>query len=473
MTILTTIVGDILTASNTATVTNKTISRADNTLTVRMANDVSGTLPIANGGTGQTSCFGEGEILIGNTTGNTLTKTTLTAGCNISVTNGNGSITIDYCVPIVYNNSAWAWGAPGGGKLGDNTTVAKSSPVSVVGGFTDWCQVSGGQNDQLVALRENGTAWAWGCNGDGRLGDGTTDNKSSPVSVVGGFTNWSKVAMGASHTVGLRQDGTMWAWGNTTDGGLGTNNATSTSSPVSVVGGFTDWCQIAAGNKTSFGIRTNGVLYAWGYNNSGRLGDNTTTNRSSPVSVVGGFTDWCGVHNTNHTLAVRTNGTVWAWGCGYTGQLGNGQFGSFGNYNLRSSPVSVVGGITNFCQVAGGFRQSLGVRTNGTLYSWGWQAASGAGSGTLGHNNNCCQNSPVVVVGGFTDWCQVDAGYNHSIALRQNGTVWSWGYSNQGSLGNGCNTNVSSPVSLVGGFTDWCQITASGNGGTGIRSTVV
>jgi hypothetical protein len=141
MTTLTTIVGDILTASNTATVTNKTINRANNTLTVRMANDVSGTLPTTNGGFGQSS-YTEGQLLIGNTTGNTLTKATLTGGSNICVTNGNGSITIGYCVPIVYNNSLWTWGYGGYGSLGDNTTVSKSSPVSVVGGFTDWCQVN-------------------------------------------------------------------------------------------------------------------------------------------------------------------------------------------------------------------------------------------------------------------------------------------------------------------------------------------
>jgi alpha-tubulin suppressor-like RCC1 family protein len=471
MTTLTTIVGDILTASNTATVTNKTINSANNTLTVRMANDVSGTLPVTNGGSGQTSGFSEGQILIGNSTGNTLTKATLTGGNDICVTNGNGSITIAYCVPIVYNNSLWTWGHASDGGLGDNTTVSKSSPVSVVGGFTDWCQVSGGSNSLALGVRTNGTAWAWGDNGDGELGDSTTVNKSSPISVIGGFTNWSKVSSGANHAVGLRQDGTMWAWGYNGAGQLGTNSTTNTSSPVSVVGGFTDWCQIAAGHKNSFGIRTNGVLYAWGYNNSGRLGINNTENKSSPVSVVGGFTDWCGVANKNHTLAVRTNGTAWAWGCGYHGQLGNSIFGTYASPNLRSSPVSVVGGFTNWCQVTGGFRISLGVRTDGTLYSWGINSA-----GVLGHNtaSNASTNSPVVVVGGFTDWCQVSNTYSSmAVAVRTNGTAWAWGCNNKGQLGTNNTTNSSSPVSVVGGFTDWCQVSATYAGAVGIRSTVV
>jgi alpha-tubulin suppressor-like RCC1 family protein len=365
-------------------------------------------------------------------------------------------------------NTIWTWGSGSSGKLGDNTTVNKSSPVSIVGGFTDWCQVSGGKNGNFAAVRRNGTAWAWGYNGFGALGDCTVVSKSSPVSVVGGFTNWSQVAAGANHTVGLRQDGTLYSWGYNGQGQIGDNTTANKSSPVSVVGGFTNWCQLAAGNKNSFGIRTNGVLYAWGYNNSGRLGTNSTVNRSSPVSVVGGFTDWCGVHNCNHTLGVRTNGTAWAWGCGYHGQLGNGQFGTYASPNLRSSPVSVIGGFTNWCQVSGGFRFSLGVRTDGTLYAWGVNTR-----GQLGTNTPCSAstNSPVAIVGGFTDWCQVSGAYQSSFALRTNGTAWSWGYNNSGMLGDNSLVSKSSPVSVVGGFTDWCQITAGAYGAAGLRSS--
>jgi alpha-tubulin suppressor-like RCC1 family protein len=366
--------------------------------------------------------------------------------------------------PVEYYNSIWAWGDNGSGRLGDGTTVTKSSPVSAVG-FTDWCQVSaGGAN--VLAVRTNGTAWAWGSNGSGRLGDNTTVSRSSPVSVVGGFTDWCKVSGGTNHSLGLRQNGTLWAWGYNGSGGLGTNNTTSSSSPVSVVGGFTDWCQLWAGNKNSFGIRTNGVLYAWGYNNYGRLGTGDTSNFSSPVSVVGGFTDWCFVHNCNHTLAVRTNGTAWAWGCGYHGQLGNGLWGYSFARNCHSSPVSVVGGFTDWCQVAGGTRHSIGLRSNGTVYTWGCNAR-----GQLGTNNTTSRNSPGTIVGGFTDWCQITAGYQTQMALRTNGTIWSWGYANQGVLGDNTVVSKSSPVSVVGGFTDWCQISAQATWALGLRST--
>jgi len=141
--------------------------------------------------------------------------------------------------------------------LGDNTTIAKSSPVSVVGGFSDWCQVSINGNHTL-ALRRNGTAWAWGINSaNGPLGDGTTTCRSSPVSVVGGFTDWCQVSAGQRHSLGIRMNGTLWAWGHSCRGQLGNNDSTSGSckiSPVSVVGGFTNWWKVTSGGDTSFAI---------------------------------------------------------------------------------------------------------------------------------------------------------------------------------------------------------------------------
>jgi alpha-tubulin suppressor-like RCC1 family protein len=361
--------------------------------------------------------------------------------------------------PVEYYNTIWSWGQNLRGGLGDNTTVNKSSPVSVVGGFTDWCQVQAGSYHSL-GVRQSGTAWAWGCGGSGRLGDNSIVDKSSPVSVVGGFTDWCQVSAGSVHSVAVRQNGSAWAWGSNSNGNLGTNNTVSSSSPVSVVGGFCDWCQINAGGGSSFGIRTNGVLYAWGYNNLGRLGDNTVVNKSSPVSVVGDFTDWCFVSNCNHTLAVRTNGTLWAWGNNVNGALGDN------TCTDRSSPVSVVGGFTDWCQASGGFRFSLGLRQNGVLYSWGCNNV-----GQLGTNTTVSRASPGLVVGGFTDWCQVAAGYVHSLAVRTNGTAWAWGNGNYGRLGDNTVVSKSSPVSVVGGFADWCQVTGGRNHSAGLRST--
>jgi hypothetical protein len=367
-------------------------------------------------------------------------------------------------LPIVKTtvDTAWAWGFNGVGRLGDNTATNRSSPVSVVGGFSDWCQISAGDAHSL-AVRQNGTSWAWGNNAQGRLGDGTVTTRSSPVSVVGGFSDWCQVSAGGSHSLAVRTNGTAWAWGLGTCGRLGDNTTTSRISPVSVVGGFTDWCQISAGYSHSLAVRTNGTAWAWGCNGSGRLGDDTATNRSSPVSVVGGFTDWCQISaGLAHSLAIRTNGTLWAWGTNTSGRLGDN------TGTARSSPVSVVGGFSDWCQISAGYSHSLAVRTNGTAWAWGCN-----GSGRLGDDTATNRSSPVSVVGGFSDWCQISAGCGHSLAVRTNGTAWAWGYNGSGRLGDGTVTSRRSPVSVVGGFSDWCQISAGGCHSLAIRSTQV
>jgi alpha-tubulin suppressor-like RCC1 family protein len=345
---------------------------------------------------------------------------------------------------------AYAWGGGGFGILGDGTTVAKSSPVSVVGGFTDWVQVSARINHSL-GVRENGTAWGWGYDGSGRLGDNTTVSKNSPVSVVGGYTDWIQLSAGNSHSLGVRANGTAWAWGNNTSGRLGDNTTVAKSSPVSVVGGFTDWVQVSAGQYHSLGVRADGTTWAWGNNNYGRLGDNSTVGKSSPVSVIGGFTDWTQVSaGSVHSLGIRENGTAWAWGCNNQGNLGDN------TTVAKSSPVSVVGGFTDWVQVSVGSTHNLGVRANGT--AWGW---STGGYGRLGDNTTINKSSPVSVVGGFTDWVQVGAGYGHGLGVRANGTAWAWGNNTSGRLGDNTAIAKSSPVSVVGGFTDWVQVSAA------------
>jgi alpha-tubulin suppressor-like RCC1 family protein len=356
---------------------------------------------------------------------------------------------------------AFGWGSNGYGRLGDNTTTDRSSPVSVVGGFTDWCQVSAGSGHSL-GIRRNGTLWAWGYNYYGFLGDNSTVDKSSPVSVSGGFSDWCRTSAGRNHSLAVRTNGSLWAWGsNISFGKLGDGTTETRSSPVSVVGGFSDWCDASAGCDHSLGVRTNGTLWAWGNNNSGRLGDGTAVEKSSPVSVVGGFTDWCqSSAGGQHSLGVRSNGTLWAWGSNFYGRLGDN------TVTDRSSPVSVVGGFSDWCQASAGYSHSLAVRTNGSLWAWGLNDSSGK----LGDNTTTSRSSPVSVVGGFTDWCQVSAGYGHSLAVRTNGTLWAWGSNGYGKLGDNTTSDKSSPVSVVGGFSDWCAVSAGLSHSLGIRA---
>ena len=363
-------------------------------------------------------------------------------------------------LPIAESYSlAWTWGCNFYGRLGDNTTTDRSSPVSVVGGFSDWRQISAG-SQHTAAVRTSGSAWAWGNNRCGRLGNNTTTNSSSPVSVVGGFSDWCQISAGGSHTAAVRTSGSAWSWGCNSYGQLGDNTATDRSSPVSVVGGFSDWCQISAGNSHTAAVRTGGSAWAWGSNYYGRLGNNTTTNRFSPVSVVGGFSDWRQISaGFKHTAAVRTGGSAWAWGYNGQGRLGDC------TVTTRSSPVSVVGGFCDWCQISAGSSITAAVRTGGSAWTWGYN-----GQGQLGDNTITSKSSAVSVVGGFSDWCQISGGFRHTAAVRTNSSAWAWGWNTSGQLGDNTTTTRSSPVSVVGGCANWCQISASSDHTAGIRA---
>jgi alpha-tubulin suppressor-like RCC1 family protein len=356
---------------------------------------------------------------------------------------------------------AWSWGLGTGGQLGDGSVVTKSSPVSVFSVIGNWQTLSGG-SQHSIGLTTAGTIWAWGTNSSGQLGDGTTVNTSSPVSVVGGITDWCQVSAGQIHNLGLTNYGEAWAWGSGANGRLGDNSVTAKSSPVLVVGGFTDWCQIAAGSTHSLGLRTNGTVWAWGSGVNGRLGDDTTISKLSPVSVVGGFTDWSQVSaGIDHSLAVRQNGTVWAWGYNGAGRLGDNSIAA------KSSPVSVVGDITNWCQASAGGCHSLAVTSSGEAWAWGSGANGRVGDGGALTN----KSSPVSVAGGFTNWCRVSASRVHSLGLTSDGIAWAWGTNTNGQLGDGTSTQRSSPVSVGTGIENWCWIASNDDQSLGITAT--
>jgi alpha-tubulin suppressor-like RCC1 family protein len=200
---------------------------------------------------------------------------------------------------------AMSWGPGGSGRLGDSDTIDRSSPVTVAGGITNWSAISAG-NDHSLGLTDTGVLYAWGRGSFGRLGDETIIDKSSPVTVVGGITNWSQVSAGNFHSLGLTDAGVLYAWGDGVGGVLGDGTTIDRSSPVTVVGGITNWSAISAGSIHSLGLTDAGVLYAWGFGSYGQLGDETTISRSSPVTVVGGITNWSAISAGGaHSLGLK------------------------------------------------------------------------------------------------------------------------------------------------------------------------
>jgi alpha-tubulin suppressor-like RCC1 family protein len=291
--------------------------------------------------------------------------------------------------------------------------------------------------------------WLWGNNGFGQLGDNSTTKRSSPVQTISGGTNWKQVSAGTSHTAAIKTDGTLWLWGINEVGELGTNNVTHRSSPVQTVSGGTNWKQVNACRDYTAAIKTDGTLWLWGYNNVGQLGTDDRTNRSSPVQTVAGGTNWKQVSGrVDHTAAIKTDGTLWLWGFNNYGQLGDNSI------TRKSSPVQTISGGTNWKQVSGGSEHTAAIKTDGTLWLWGINTY-----GQLGDNSITRKSSPVQTVAGGTNWKQVGTGQYHTAAIKTDGTLWLWG-SNvfYGQLGDNTTTHRSSPVQTVSGGTNWKQV---------------
>ena len=346
--------------------------------------------------------------------------------------------------------AAFAWGLGTSGQLGDATILSKSTPVPVSGGLS-FVQLAAGQG-HAVALRADGVAYAWGIGTGGQIGDNTTTNKLAPTLVVGSHS-FIQISAGSGNTGALKSNGSAWTWGTNTTGALGDTTAVAKSSPVPVVGGHS-FIQVVMsdeavtiGSNFAGGLKSNGQLWTWGNNNRGQLGDNTVTNRSSPVQVVGGHSFIQFAMGSNHVIALKENGQAWTWGQNNAGQLGNG-LSDFTGLENRSSPIQVIGGHS-FVKVAAGLLTCAALKANGEVWTWGNNV-----NGQLGRGYNIPQgeSSPVPVVGGHS-FISVDAGGNTMLALKSNGQLWSWGTNTNGQLGDNTVASKSSPVQIVTGFT--------------------
>jgi alpha-tubulin suppressor-like RCC1 family protein len=327
-----------------------------------------------------------------------------------------------------------AWGYNGSGQLGDGTTTYEALTPVEVHGLTGVTAVAA-RGGTSLALRRDGTVWAWGANSDGALGNGSTDDASAPVQVRG-LTGATAIDTGGLFSMALRGDGTVWAWGFNGDGELGNGTTTDALTPVQVRG-LTGVTAIAAGGRYSMALRSDGTVWAWGRNPAGQLGNGTTTNAATPVQVRGLTGVVAIAAGYSHSLAVRGDGTIWAWGENGDGELGNA------STTNSLTPVQVRG-LTGVATIAAGAVHSLAVRGDGTVWAWGHNHFGQLGTGT---RNDA---STPVQVPGLTGVTAIAAGASHSLALRDDGTVWAWGDNGLGALGTGTRTDAFTPVQVPG-----------------------
>jgi alpha-tubulin suppressor-like RCC1 family protein len=362
------------------------------------------------------------------------------------------------------DGTVWDWGLNSYGQLGDgsNTILTNPRPIQVLGpsgvGYLGPVAAIMGGEIHNFALNPDGTVWAWGWNYFGQLGDGTTNwgyitNLSTTPVQVFGLTSVKSLGGRGYHSLALKTDGTVWAWGCNRDGELGNgvaydsgNNGINqgTNTPVQVIG-LTNPASISAGGFFSLALMSNGTVQAWGEGDHGECGNGTNLNCTSPVQVVGLSNVTAISGGWFHALALKSDGTVWSWGDNSSGELGDGTSSN------RYSPVQ-VSGLSNIVSVFSGDNNSMALRADGTVWKWGVNQYGELGDGT--YDNGTVVHSIPQQVPGFSNVAIAVCRDYHNICVQSNGTVWVWGDNRWGGCGDSTGNSVLSPRLMPGLVTN-------------------
>ncbi len=352
---------------------------------------------------------------------------------------GEVAVGATFTAALGSDGTVWTWGLNDQSALGDPNIAqgaARTRPGLV--GITDVVAVAAG-TAHVLALKSDGTVWAWGRNDFGQLGDGTTTNRASAVQVLD-LTGVVAIAAGNNSGMAIGGDGTLWIWGQS-DAAYGSRpvRITSLSGVSAIAGGASNF---------SLAVKTDGAasgtLWSWG-TNGGRLGDGTTTTRSAPVAVAQGVTSISA--GASEAYALTEAGGVLSWGLNSNGQLGDGTTAD------RFRPASIPT-LTGVVSLAAGSQYGMALKTDGTVSAWGYNGYGELGDGTLTTHPTPTPASIANVLG-VAAAAKGTAGQSHSAAVVSDGTLWTWGNNAAGQLGDGTTAMNSTPKPVPGFAIAW------------------
>lgn len=335
------------------------------------------------------------------------------------------------------------FGSNASGQLGDGSTTTRTTPTPLTGDITDWQNLSVG-SAHACALRKDGSAYCWGSNTRGQIGDNTTNNATAPTMVSAG--PWLTISAGTDFTCALKGDHTLWCWGLNTSRQLGDGTTTQRNVPTQESTMATDWAAIATGNGFTCATKMDGTRHCWGTNSVGQGADGTTTGITAP-KACDMDTDWGTSVELGETsgCAQKKSGALYCWGDGSSGQTGLP-----GDESPKLTPAQ-TGADTDWISFSTGFRFTCGVRQGGELLCWGANTRAAAGHGFVSDRLNATN------VTADADWERVDTQLDNGCAIRNGGNLYCWGRNVYGHLGDGTTIARAAPVQIAMG-TVWSRV---------------
>ena len=363
-------------------------------------------------------------------------------GQSSTVSAGSGhTMTVDT------EGNLWAWGDNSQGQLGDGTLISRRSPVKIMDNVS---MISAGDRYNL-AIRTDGSLWSWGQNDRGQLGDGTAMNRRYPVKIMEDViyvsAGWKRtdggLAEGApyvqdvnnapdtgliwQHSLAVTSDGILWAWGDNNAGQIGDETLVNRHVPVRVMENVVS---VSAGNMFTMAVTSDNNLWAWGHNDRGQFGIGTIVGSRIPIMIMENVLEvYAG---DSYAMIIRTDGSLWAMGQNDRGQFGNG------NRVSSRVPLRLK---ENVQALAASGNHTMAIMTDGSLWAWGQNDRGQFGNGTTINSNRPVRITDNVVA--------VSAGDKHTVAIKADGTLWAWGLNNRGQLGNGTAVNSFLPIRIM------------------------